>query len=163
MFLASLGLNPSYHASYYASKSPYYECKISHTLQVTKSKNLRSGKQQLTNPCLLQPLQNKLKTLNPVYNMTTLPVSHQRRVSKIIGHLQSNPTSAESEYVQQYREKLRQLRQELAEFIDKINCNPILVRLGIICIIIQCILLFSCMKHNVTISLLRHHSNKLIE
>eukprot|EP01083_Nonionella_stella_P233907 823678_1 len=63
--------------------------------------------------------------------MSTLPLSkNQQRLSKLINHLQPNPTSAESEYVAQYRQKLRALRQELYEFIDKVNCNPILVRLA---------------------------------
>lgn len=57
-------------------------------------------------------------------------MQRNRRLSKIVGHLHPNPTSAESEYVAHYRAKLRQLRQELWQFIDRINCNPILVRLA---------------------------------
>lgn len=59
-----------------------------------------------------------------------LQTKQQHRLSKLIGHLQSNPTSAESEYVAHYRQKLRELREELKKFIDENNCNPILVRLA---------------------------------
>eukprot|EP01083_Nonionella_stella_P092153 257875_1 len=64
--------------------------------------------------------------------MAAINPMHQKRLSKLISHLHPNPTtsSAEAEYVVAYRAKLRQLREELREFIDKINCNPIIVRLA---------------------------------
>jgi len=53
-----------------------------------------------------------------------------KRLSKLVGQLRIHPVSAESDYTAQYRQKLRLLRDELRDFIDKINCNPILVRLA---------------------------------
>ena len=83
--------------------------------------------------------------------MAAVPIIHQQRLSKIIGHLQANPTSAESEYIVQYRQKLRELRQELFKFIDEINCNAILVRLGMLYLCISLIIPKTCTKWNLII------------
>ncbi|ETO23409.1 hypothetical protein RFI_13773 [Reticulomyxa filosa] len=55
-----------------------------------------------------------------------------QRLTKVLDHLEPNVVSgqAQNDYVRNYRKQLKECRDELWKFIDKENCNPILVRLA---------------------------------